>query len=201
MLGGEKIEHISTTRTTMLRSRYEMAGQLFPAQILCRGGRGTFRRDVFRLRTTPELGDVNLIRLVAVVTCGLELAGCDSLGLPDPREANFDFFEPKPTTTELLIVSNPPGAEARTSLGAACRTPCTLPIISGSDFTVSNALNGYQPQTLKVHSSLPKGGFAGFSVSAPTVDPNPVVATLEPAAPPAKTPKPPKQHRRPDERG
>ena len=140
-----------------------------------------------------------MIRLVALVACGLGLAACSSFGMPDFSMPSLDVFEPKPTTTELLIQSNPPGAEARTSLGASCRTPCTLPIISGSDFTVSYALNGYQPQTLTVHSSLPKGGFAGFSASAPVIDPNPIVATLDPAAPPAKTP--PKQHPRPRGQG
>src|ERR1700751_6041304 len=99
--------------------------------------------------TRPECGiplrrstDMNLTRAVALVSCGLGLAACSGLDL------GLDVFTVKPTTTVLTIESSPPGAEARTSLGGTCRTPCTLPIASAGDFTVSYALNGYQPQTL-----------------------------------------------------
>jgi hypothetical protein len=45
-----------------------------------------------------------------LVMCGLGMAACSSM-------PGFDSFKPKPTTTVLLIQSNPASAEARSSLG------------------------------------------------------------------------------------
>lgn len=81
--------------------------------------------------------------------------------------------------------SDPPGAEARTSLGGLCRTPCTQQVPVANEFTVSYALNGYTPQSVTVRPA------AGGS----TVEPNPVLATLQSAAPPPKAP--PKKRKRP----
>jgi hypothetical protein len=122
-------------------------------------------------------------RALALVICGLGLAACSS----------FDAFRPKPTTTVLLIQSSPPGAEARTSLGETCRTPCTMQIGAGNDFTVSFALNGYVPQTLTVHSTMSEGGF--MTAPAPLLTPAPLYATLEPVAPQANAQKPPPRQR------
>jgi hypothetical protein len=123
---------------------------------------------------------------LALVVCGLGLAGCSSM-------PGFDSFTPKPTTTPLLVQSNPPGAEARSSGGQTCRTPCTMAIGADSDFTVSLALNGYAPQTITVHSKMVSTGF--MAAKAPQLDPDPVSATLEPVAPPPKAP--PRQRPRP----
>jgi hypothetical protein len=122
---------------------------------------------------------MQLNRTLALVICGLGLAACSSFTMP-----GFDALKPKPTTTVLLIESSPPGAEARTSLGDTCRTPCTMSIGSSNDFTVSYALNGYAPQTLTVHSTMADSGY--FSAPSPLLNPNPLFATLEPVAPPPK---------------
>ena len=136
---------------------------------------------------------MNFNRVVAVLACGCGVAACSGADLP-----GFDALTPKPTTTVLTIESSPPGAEARTSLGATCRTPCTLPIASPNDFTVSYALNGYEPQTLTVHSKFPPKSFtSSFSSTAPEIEPNPVFATLQPASPPPKVAKAPPPKRRP----
>ena len=37
----------------------------------------------------------------------------------------------------LTIESDPPGADARTSNGASCRTPCMIPVAADREFTVS----------------------------------------------------------------
>jgi hypothetical protein len=103
----------------------------------------------------------------------------------------FDALKPKPTTTLLLIQSTPPGAEARTSLGKTCRTPCTMLIGSGEDFTVSFALNGYMPQTLTVHSTMSEGGF--MTAASPVLNPASLFATLEPVTPQASPRKPSRQ--------
>ena len=67
--------------------------------------------------------DMKLDRAFALVMCGFGLAACSSFTVP-----GTDAMKPKPTTTVLLIQSNPAGTEARSSLGRTCVTPCTMAI-------------------------------------------------------------------------
>ena len=105
----------------------------------------------------------------------------------------------------LMIESDPPGADAKLSLGPSCRTPCMIPVPADRPFTVNYSLNGYLPQVVQVG---PRGGAdvnvdvaSGVSesgASAPELAPNPVYAQLQPAAPPPPArrggrPKQPKQ--------
>jgi hypothetical protein len=124
-------------------------------------------------------------RVVAVAMAGLSLASCSSVSMP-----GFDAFKPKPTTTLLLIESSPAGAEAKTSLGQSCRTPCTVQIGAANDFTVAFTLDGYKPQTLNVHATMSPGGFS--TAPSPVFDPPSLFPTLEPVRPPAIVRKPPK---------
>jgi PEGA domain-containing protein len=117
----------------------------------------------------------------ALVMCGFGLAACSSFTMP-----GVDALKPKPTTTVLLIQSNPAGAEARSSLGGTCRTPCTMAIGTAGDFTISFARDGYEPQTVTVHSTMADGGF--MTGPSPVFDPDSVFVTLEPV-PQAKAPK------------
>ena len=93
------------------------------------------------------------------------------------------------TNVSLTIESDPPGADAKTSLGPACRTPCMLPVPADREFSVSYSLNGYLPQTVAV---TPRAGDyvrtdsgSGGAAAAADVTPNPVYAQLQPAPPPA----------------
>jgi PEGA domain len=113
--------------------------------------------------------------LLALVICGLGLAACGSTGKP-----SFDAFKPKPTTTTLLVQSNPVGANARSSLGATCLTPCTMAIGTAGDFTISFTRDGYEPQTITVHSTMSEGGYT--TPASPTLDPNIVSVALKPQA-------------------
>src|SRR3954464_1946044 len=45
----------------------------------------------------------------------------------------------------LTIESDPPGADAKTSLGASCRTPCMIPVPGDREFSVNFSLPGYLP--------------------------------------------------------
>jgi hypothetical protein len=110
----------------------------------------------------------------AVVICGFGLAACSS----SKTMPGFDAFKPKPTTTTLLIQSNPAGADARSSLGGTCRTPCTMAIGTAGDFTISLARDGYEPQTITVRSTMSEGDYV--TPASPTLDPNTVSVTLEP---------------------
>ena len=111
------------------------------------------------------------IMLIAIAVTGLDLAGCSS--------------RPIPPTFEIQLESTPPGADARTSFGPGCKTPCSVntPLPDGN-FTVTYTLNNFQPVTIPVQIS---GSPAGFMTPGTTrIDPNPVVAELQPIAPPPK---------------
>jgi hypothetical protein len=119
-------------------------------------------------------------RVIAVVACGFTLAAC-SASLP-----SMDFFKSGPATETLRIESEPPGAEAKTSQGQTCRTPCEVTVQSAGNLSVTVALNGYQPQTVTVQ---PEGSSPGAQhdpdtgSQPPRLSPNPVYVELQ-AAPP-----------------
>jgi hypothetical protein len=55
-------------------------------------------------------------RVIAIAAAGLTLAGCSSF--------SFDAFKSTPPTVQLQLDSVPSGADALTSLGPGCKTPC-----------------------------------------------------------------------------
>ena len=89
-------------------------------------------------------------------------------------------MKPAPQSEMLAIESEPPGAEAKTSLGQSCRTPCQLAVQPGSEFSVTLALSGYQLQTVSVRPEVQGAG------AAPRFAPNPVHVTLQAVTPPKK---------------
>jgi hypothetical protein len=128
-----------------------------------------------------------LVRVCALAGA-LLVAGCASW------TPSWDFMPSMPSlgggsNVSLTIESDPPGADAKTSLGPGCRTPCMIPVPADREFSVSYSLNGYMPQTVAVtprnDSAAPD--IASGSSAAPTVEvtPNPVYAQLQPAPPPA----------------
>jgi hypothetical protein len=115
-----------------------------------------------------------------------------------PSWMQFDtpsFMKSAPAATTMQFESEPAGAEAKTSLGQSCRTPCTV-AVTDTQFSVSFTLPGYQPQTVPVRvvtSAEPD--------ATPRLVPNPVFVELQPmAAPPppvAKKPAPAKKRPKP----
>jgi hypothetical protein len=99
---------------------------------------------------------------------------------------SLDIFKSTPATEVLRVESEPPGADARTSQGQSCRTPCELTVQSGSDMTVSFALNGYQPQTVQVRPEVAPTSYSESGPSSGRLQPNPVYAELQSTKPPAK---------------
>lgn len=121
-------------------------------------------------------------RALAIAACGLSLAGCSSM----PSWMQFELPKAAPAATTMQFESEPAGAEARTSTGQSCRTPCSL-AVTASDFTVNFSLQGYQPQNVPVRvvtSTETVDPDAGQSSSGPRLVPNPVFVELQPAAPP-----------------
>ncbi len=124
----------------------------------------------------PPRGGI-MSRVIAVIACGFMLAAC-STTMP-----SLDFLKSAPESETLAIESEPPGAEAKTSLGQSCRTPCQLAVQPRSEFSVTLALSGYQPQTVSVRPD------AEGASAAPRLAPNPVHVTLQ-AVTPLKNPRP-----------
>jgi hypothetical protein len=112
-----------------------------------------------------------MYRVIAVVIGGLALAACSST----PDWMNLDALKPAPAMDTVRFESEPPGAEAKTSNGQSCRTPCALALPSNAPTVVTFSLNGYQPDTENLEPISNSNGF-------PELRPNPLQAELTPAA-------------------
>src|SRR5258708_8689215 len=116
-------------------------------------------------------------RGIAIAAAGLMLAGCSSF--------SFDAFRSTPPTVQLQLDSVPSGADALTSLGRGCKTPCSVAVpVADAGFSVTYTLNKFQPVTVPVQVIYIPGDSS--TPASTTVDPNPVVAELQPAGPPPK---------------
>jgi hypothetical protein len=118
-----------------------------------------------------------MLRVIVFAAAGFSLAGCSSFSM--------DYFKPTPPTVQVQLDSTPPGADARTSLGQGCKTPCSVAIAApDAGFSVSYTLNKFQPATVPVQVIHNPGDFS--TPASTLVDPNPVVAELQPVGPPPK---------------
>jgi hypothetical protein len=130
------------------------------------------------------MGRVNGVAGVAIL--GIGLAGCGvSNWLPS---WDLKFPSAPPPASNVQVESEPAGAEAKSSTGPSCRTPCALTIASANPFTVTFTLAGYESQTVPV-APRPAGDprDAGEALK---FDPDPVYAQLEPVPTKGKRPAP-----------
>src|SRR5215510_1725371 len=117
-----------------------------------------------------RVGRLNMMYRVLVIAGGaLALAACSSSpdwigGVKSGGMLDTVSFE-----------SEPPGAEAKTSSGQTCRTPCSLALPVESPLTVTFTLNGYAHESEKLEMIQATG-------EPPRFGPNPVVVELSPAA-------------------
>jgi hypothetical protein len=125
----------------------------------------------------------------------LLLGGCTSWSVSSWMPS-FDVGGGGGGGTELRLDSEPPGAEARTSTGQACRTPCVL-AVPAADQTVTFTLAGFLPQAVPLQVRLPSDPrWDPNAVAGAQLTPNPVAVALEPAPPPVAARKPPPKKRR-----
>ncbi len=117
--------------------------------------------------------------VIVVALAGASLAGCSSF--------SFDSFKSTPPTVQVQMESVPPGAEAKTSAGPGCKTPCQV-AVPAADFTVTFTMNRMQPVTVPVQVVNVPADYSGEAVTpgAITIEPNPVFAQMKPAAPPPR---------------
>jgi hypothetical protein len=122
-----------------------------------------------------------MYRVIAVLGAALTLAACSSSSdlfkTPDWFKSNT--FEMHPALETVRFESVPPGADAKTSTGQSCRTPCALAVPGSKAFDVTFNLTGFQPDLEKVEV---------FDIGDGTTKlrPNPVLAELTPLPPPPK---------------
>lgn len=116
-------------------------------------------------------------RFILITAAGLSLAGCSSFSM--------DAFKPAPTTVSVKLDSVPPGADAQTSNGDTCKTPCSVTVPTTEGFSVTYSLAKYQPLTIPVQVTHTPGNL--MTPATTTVDPNPVVGQLQPATPPKRS--------------
>jgi hypothetical protein len=120
-----------------------------------------------------------MYRVLVIVGGALALAACSS----SPDWLSLDALKPAPMMDTVRFESEPPGAEAKTSSGQTCRTPCALALSVNSSVTVTFSLNGYLPDTESIDPIAVSGG--------PTqLRPNPVMVELSPAPPSPQKPAP-----------
>lgn len=131
-----------------------------------------------------------MTKWVIAAAVSLALAGCGWL----PSGMRFNLGGG--ASADLRIDSEPPGADARTSTGANCRTPCVLTVPASGEFTVTVSAPGFQPQTVPVRPRMPSDPRpVGEGEPAPGMElsPNPVLVQLELVPPPAPKKPPPRR--------
>jgi hypothetical protein len=133
-------------------------------------------------------------RVFAIAVAGASLsgllAGCSSM-------PSLDYFKPAPQLVPVQLESTPPGADAVTSLGPACKTPCTVSVPApDAGFTVTFNLPRFQPATVPVQVIRNPGDFS--TPASTIIEPSPVFAELRPAGPPPRAkPMRPKRPKKP----
>jgi hypothetical protein len=128
-------------------------------------------------------------RVIAIAAAAISLAGCASFSTPDYLKP--DYYKSAPPAVQLQLESTPRGAEARTSLGPVCKTPCSVSVTPPdgmTSFLVNYSMPGFQPASVPVQVMRTEGSL--FSSGTVKVEPNPVFAELRPPPPPPAAQKP-----------
>jgi len=140
-----------------------------------------------------------IIRLVLAAALAAPCVGCASVTRGKTENISISST-PAGATAELSGLDNPTN----------CVTPCVVVAKRSADITVTVTKEGYEPQVIPLTKEIPGAGAAGFAgnvllgglvgmgVDAATgaaLDhkPNPVIVTLQPAAPQARRPRPPRR--------
>src|SRR6202035_3220535 len=93
-------------------------------------------------------------RVIVIAVAGATLAGCSSF-------PSMDYFKPTPPTFQVQLDSVPQGADAKTSLGPGCKTPCSVAVQApDTGFSVTYTLPRFQPATIPVQVLRIPGDFS-----------------------------------------
>jgi hypothetical protein len=119
-------------------------------------------------------------RVIIIAAASMSLAGCASFSM--------DSFKSAPAPTTVQLDSTPQGADAKTSLGPSCKTPCSLPVSADGSFSVTFTMPKFQPLTVPVSVTKTPGDM--FNADKTVIEPNPVMGELQPATPPKRVRRP-----------
>jgi hypothetical protein len=125
---------------------------------------------------------VKLSNIVAAAALALTSSGCATVT--------------RGTTNQVQLISEPAGADVKTSLGQTCTTPCTIEVSRKSEFVAVFSKDGFQDASVPVQTRVAGSGAAGFAgnvilggvvgmvadaATGATLEhyPNPVSVTLE----------------------
>ena len=129
-------------------------------------------------------------RVVMSAVAGLGLAGCSSFS----TDSFTSYLKSAPSTVSVQMDSIPSGADATTSLGPGCKTPCSVSV-PPENFTVTYTLARFLPLSVPVQVINTPGDFT--TPASTSIDPNPVVAELRPAGPPPRAARKPMRPKKP----
>lgn len=90
-----------------------------------------------------------MLRLITPITAALLSVGCATVT--------------RGTTEQVQIISDPPGADARTSLGHQCETPCAITVSRKDEFNVSVMKDGFERAQVPVIVEVAGAGGAAFA--------------------------------------
>src|SRR5215470_16173715 len=108
--------------------------------------------------------------VMAIALAGGCLGGCSSM-----PSLSWDYFKSTPPSIQVQLESQPPGADAHTSVGPGCKTPCSVSVAApDTGFTVTYSLPKFQPATVQVQVIRVPADMT--TPATTTIDPNPVVA-------------------------
>src|SRR4051794_33124186 len=130
-----------------------------------------------------QVAECIMRRVVVSAVAALGVAGWSSFS----PHSFTSYLKPTPPPVSVQIDSVPSGADAVTSLGPGCKTPCSVSV-PAQNFTVTYTLPRFQPLTVPVQVINIPGDFS--TPASTSIDPNPVVGELQPAGPPPRVRKP-----------
>ena len=88
-------------------------------------------------------------KVLTVIIAGVALSGCATIT--------------RGTSDQVQIISEPSGADARSSMGQTCVTPCTLQVSRKDEFTVTVSKPGFSEESVEVKTQVAGSGVAGFA--------------------------------------
>jgi len=118
-----------------------------------------------------------------LVVCGAWAVVWLAASSPSPNAIQAAPTSKSVSITTIHLNSDPQGADATTSLGWSCRTPCSIELSADGPFTVTFTRFGFAPSTIPVDLEAAQPGAADAKFV-----PNPVFATLRPLRAPKAAP-------------
>lgn len=88
-------------------------------------------------------------KVLMVICAGVALSGCATIT--------------RGTTDQIQVVSEPAGADVRSSMGPTCVTPCTMQVSRKDEFTLTVSKPGYSEESVAVKTQIAGSGAAGFA--------------------------------------